>query len=61
VFDILGKQVAELIDETKPAGNHEVVFNGQDLTSGIYILTIKAGSLDSNGDFQQTIKLTLLK
>jgi hypothetical protein len=44
VFDVLGKEVTTLINEEKPAGNHEVEFNGANFTSGIYFYCLKAGN-----------------
>jgi hypothetical protein len=55
VFDLLGREVATLVDEFKPAGKYEVEFNGKDLSSGIYFYTIQAGS------FTKTEKMILLK
>ena len=40
VYDILGTEVAELVNEIKPAGYHEVEFNAGNLTSGIYLSLI---------------------
>ncbi len=42
VYDILGKEVAELVNETKAAGYYEVNFDASKLTSGVYIYTIRA-------------------
>ena len=44
VFNVLGKEVASLVNEEKPAGQHEVRFNAADLTSGIYFYTLRAGT-----------------
>jgi len=59
VYDILGNEVATLVDEYKPAGNYEVEFNSssgiRDLASGIYFYQLNAG------DFVQTKKMILLK
>ncbi len=44
VFDILGREVAELVNEEKPAGNYTLNFNASKLSSGIYFYRIKAGS-----------------
>jgi hypothetical protein len=44
VYDVLGNEVAALVNEEKPAGRYEVEFNGAGLTSGVYIFRIKAGS-----------------
>jgi hypothetical protein len=51
VFDILGKEVAILVNETKSAGYHSVIFNaghserGRGMTSGVYIYTISANGI----------------
>ena len=36
VFDILGREVATLVNEQKSPGNYEVKFDGGKLSSGIY-------------------------
>ncbi len=36
VYDVLGNEVATLVNEEKPAGTYEVEFNANGLTSGIY-------------------------
>ena len=43
IYNILGQKVATLVSERQPAGYHEVEFNGQDLSSGIYLFRIDAG------------------
>jgi hypothetical protein len=43
VYDILGKEVATLLNGELPAGNHEVKFDGKGLTSGVYIFRITTG------------------
>ena len=43
VYDVLGREVATLVDEEKPAGSYEVEFNGEGLTSGVYFYHLKAG------------------
>ncbi len=60
VYDVLGNEVATLIDEEKPAGIHEIEFNihsdeGQNLSSGIYFYQLKAGS------FTNTKKMIMAK
>jgi len=55
VFDVLGNEVATLVNEYKPAGSYSVTFDAGNLSSGIYYYTICAG------DFHQTKKLVLLK
>jgi len=55
VYDILGNEVATLVNEEKPAGYYEVEFDASDLTSGIYYYRINAGS------YSETKKMILLK
>ena len=55
MYDILGKEVATLVNEEKPAGEYEVEFNAANLPSGIYFYQIKAGN------FFETKKMVLIK
>jgi len=55
VYDVLGNEVAILVNEYKPAGNYEVEFDASHLSSGIYYYRLNAGT------FIQTKKLILLK
>jgi len=55
VYDILGKEVAILVDENKPAGYHKVDFNAGNLPSGIYLYKLTAGK------FTKTEKMILMK
>jgi PKD repeat protein len=55
VFNILGKEVALLVNEKKAPGFYELNFGGEKLTSGVYIYTIEAGS------FISSKKMILLK
>ncbi|MGZ5192161.1 MAG: T9SS type A sorting domain-containing protein [Flavisolibacter sp.] len=55
VFDVLGREVATLVNEEKPNGIYKVDFDGSGLSSGIYFYTLKAGK------FTQTRKLVLMK
>lgn len=43
VFDVLGREVATLIDGELNAGEHSVVFDAKDLSSGIYFIRLKTG------------------
>jgi hypothetical protein len=45
IFDILGREVATLVNETKPAGTYEAEFDGSNLTSGIYFYVLETGGM----------------
>ena len=55
VYDILGNEVATLVDENKPAGTYEVKFDAANLASGIYFYKLIADGYIS------TKKMVLLK
>ena len=55
VYDILGKEVATLVNEEKGVGNYEVEFNASGLASGIYFYTL------TTGNFTATKKLILIR
>ena len=60
IYDLLGREVATLVNEEKPAGIYEVEFNshsgeGRNLSSGIYFYQLKADG------FIQTKKMLLIK
>jgi len=55
VYNILGSEVATLVNEHKPAGNYEVSFGKNELASGIYIYRLTANN------FVQTRKMILEK
>jgi mannan endo-1,4-beta-mannosidase len=43
VYDLLGREVAVLVNERKPAGSYETQFNGKGLASGVYFYRLTAG------------------
>jgi hypothetical protein len=43
IYDLLGREVAVLVNERRPAGNHEVRFDGSGLSSGVYLYRLTAG------------------
>ncbi|HRI46908.1 MAG TPA: T9SS type A sorting domain-containing protein [Ignavibacteriaceae bacterium] len=55
LFDVLGNEVATLVNEHKPTGKYEVQFDGTNLTSGIYFYRIQSGS------YIETKKMILMK
>ncbi len=48
VFDILGREVAMLVNEVKPAGTYSVQFNASGLASGVYLCKLSAGGAVQN-------------
>jgi hypothetical protein len=63
VYDIIGNEVATLVNEYRPAGSYEVDFNAANLPSGVYMYRLQAGdpSAGSGQSFVQTRKMTLIK
>jgi len=55
VYNVLGNEIATLVNEEKPIGSYEVEFNATGLPSGIYFYRLKAGS------FFETKKMVLMK
>jgi len=60
VYDILGKEIAKLVDEQKRAGTYTVNFNASNLSSGVYIYRFTASN---NGRilFTDTKQMILMK
>ncbi len=55
IYDILGNEVATLVNQQIKAGSYEVVWDASNYSSGIYFYTLQADN------FKQTKKLVLLK
>ncbi len=55
IYDLLGRELATLVNEEKPAGTYRVTCNASNLPRGIYFYRMQAGS------FVSTKKLILLK
>ncbi len=61
VYDIIGREVASLVNEEKAAGNYTVQFNASNLASGVYFYRMKASVSIGGAAFAETKKLLLLK
>jgi hypothetical protein len=61
VYNLLGEKIETLINKPMPAGYHEVEFNGQNLSSGIYLYKIVVDSYGEAGAWQDVKKMTLLR
>jgi hypothetical protein len=55
VYDITGREVATLVNESQSQGRYEVLFNGSNLASGVYLYRLQVG------DFSQMKKFVLMK
>ncbi|MCF6268565.1 MAG: lamin tail domain-containing protein [Melioribacteraceae bacterium] len=55
VFNVLGQEIAELVNDVKSAGNYEVSFDASHLTTGMYIYKIQSGN------YSATKKMLLIK
>jgi probable HAF family extracellular repeat protein len=62
IYDVLGNEVATLVNEEKPAGVYEVTFDASELSSGIYFYRIAIHSDNlSTGAFTETRKMMIMK
>lgn len=63
VYDILGKEVAVLINEKLSPGIYKATFNGSNLASGVYFYRLVVSSLNPHeaGNFSETKRMILLK
>jgi len=59
VYDVLGNEVAVLVNEEKTAGSYETDFEGDGFTSGIYFYQLSAAG--GAGNFIETKKMILMK
>ena len=55
IFDVLGNEIATLVNEEKPEGNYEIKFDASRLSSGVYFCNMQSGS------FIETKKMILLR
>ena len=55
VYDLLGKEVATLVNKQQAPGNYKVVFNASNLPSGLYLYKLRAGK------YSTVKKMMLLK
>ena len=63
VYDLLGREVAVLVNEEKPAGTYEINFDASGLSSGVYYYQLQATPVggQAGDEFVETKKLVLLK
>ena len=63
VYNVLGQEVATLVDEVQEPGYKSVVFNAGSLASGVYLYRLQAGapSTGSGQSFVETKRLLILR
>lgn len=55
IYDILGRKVETLLNEKRQAGHHQISWNAENLSSGVYFYRLQAG------DYIEAMRMTLLK
>jgi hypothetical protein len=55
VFNSLGEEVVDLVNEFQKAGNHQIIFDGRDLPSGMYVYQL------TSGNYKESKKMLMLK
>jgi hypothetical protein len=55
VYDILGNEIATLVNEEKPAGNYQIEFNAVNLPSGLYLYKLQTDN------YSETKKMLMIK
>ena len=62
IYDVLGREVATLVNKEQSPGNYEVQFNASSLTSGIYFYKLQAVPSSGSGQvFVESRKMILIK
>ncbi len=61
VYDVLGREIITLVNQEKPVGSYEVVFDSQGLTSGVYFYKLQVYAPGRAGEFIETKKMVLLR
>jgi flagellar hook assembly protein FlgD len=66
IYDVAGRKVRSLVDESRSAGYHNVVWNGRDqngsqVSSGVYLYRFTATPISGGKAFTQSGKLALMK
>ena len=61
VYDLMGREVTTLFNQTQHAGYHQYIWNASQYASGIYFVQIISGDSDVGPQFIKTQKLMLVK
>jgi photosystem II stability/assembly factor-like uncharacterized protein len=55
IYDVLGNEIATIVNENQPPGNYEYIWNTNNISSGVYFYVLRSGT------FKQTKKMVLLR
>lgn len=55
IYDVLGKEIADLVNKTQNPGQYTITFDGNNLPSGVYIYSLRVNN------FLESKKMTLIK
>jgi len=61
VYNVLGEKIKNLVDQKQKPGDYEILFDGQNLSSGLYFLVLNSRSIIKKSLSNSTIKMILLK
>lgn len=62
IYDVLGNEIADLVNDVKEAGRHEVNFNATSVSSGVYFYRLDAAPVESKENkFSSVRKMILMK
>ena len=61
IYDMLGREVATLVNEELKPGTYEVEWDGSGFSSGVYFYALVVGENTNNGGYRQTNKMVLIK
>lgn len=61
IFDVLGREIASLVNEKKSAGLYKINFRGENLSSGVYIYQLRVSQIGGTKEFTDSKKLILQK
>lgn len=61
VYDVLGREVATLMNDVRPAGYHDAQWDASNVASGVYFYRMEAQALTGGSGFQQIKKLMVVK
>ncbi len=61
IYDLLGSEVATLVDEERPEGIYNELFDATNLPSGVYVYSLNVQSVNGEIAFRESKKMMLVK